>query len=84
MFEALGIGGKVVESVATYKLAGLLLGQYAGMTLLIAAALLAWKLTLMHRADEAVSAFTFASVPGLVASAVDLAILGAGIKLLFF
>ena len=82
MLEALGIGGKVVESIATYKLAGLLLGQYAGMTLMLAAGFLAWKITQWQRDGD--NKFDILDLRYVTVPLVDVAILAAGAKLLFF
>ena len=82
MMELLGIGGKVVESVATYKLAGLLLGQYGGMTLILAAGFLAWKITQWQRDGN--NKFDLMDLRYVTIPLVDLVILGAGVKLLFF
>ena len=77
-----GVLGKLVESVATYKLADLLLGRHLGAVLLLASAWLAWKLTLMHR-DESRD-FDWDSIPGYVAAAVTLIVALVGVKVLLF
>ena len=77
-----GTLGKIVESVATYKLVDLLLGRHLGAVFMLASAWLAWKLTQMHRDED--RSFDWDSIPGYVAAVVTLGIFGAGLKVLLF
>ena len=77
-----GTLGKIVESVATYKLVDLLLGRHLGAVLLLASAWLAWKLTQMHRDED--RSFDWDSLPGYVAAVVTLLVAGVGVKVLLF
>ena len=82
MLEAFGLGGKIVESIAPYKILGLLLKDYAGMTLMLAAGLLAWKITQWQRDGN--NKFDILDLRYITVPLVDVVMTFAGVTLLFF